>query len=137
MLDEVMDFLNNYFIEKRIFGEFEIEDNTIEIEAQEGQYFAIRGSVFNDGVYQYPCTSLHDEQFKGAIWLLRPPKDFLNTVKDIEEWQGSQSLDSPAFSPFQSESFGGYSYTKGTKTSVYSGGWQDVFGSRLARWRKI
>ena len=28
---------------------------------QEGQYFRIIGSVFNDGVYQYPAADLTDE----------------------------------------------------------------------------
>lgn len=139
MIDAILDYLNNYFVEEMKFGKFKIENGTIETEAQTGQYIAIRGSVFNDGVYQYPVKEeLQDEEFDGAIWLLKIPKDLIDIAKEIEEWQGNQSADSPALSPFQSESFGGYSYTKkSTSESVFAGGWQDVFAGRLSRWRKV
>ena len=137
MLDEILDYLNNYFVEKRIFGKFKIEDGTIDTEAQEGQYIAIRGSVFNDGVYEYPVSDLKDEEFDGAIWLLRIPHKLINIAKDIEDWQGRQGIDSPVNSPYQSESFGGYSYTKKNTGSIYDGTWQGVFAGRLSRWRKV
>ena len=137
MLDEILDYLNNYFVEKRIFGKFKIEDGTIDTEAQEGQYIAIRGSVFNDGVYEYPVSGLEDEEFDGAIWLLRIPHKLINIAKDIEDWQGRQGIDSPVNSPYQSESFGGCSYTKKNTGSIYDGTWQGVFAGRLSRWRKV
>ncbi len=44
-------------------------------------------------------------------------------------------------SPFASESFGGYSYTKAQGYASTGGGmlssWQAVFGNRLNHWRKI
>ena len=49
--------LNNYFEQLRIYGEFEISNNSIDLSdynVHEGQYIRIVGSVFNDGVYQYP-----------------------------------------------------------------------------------
>lgn len=137
MLDEILDYLNNYFVEKRIFGKFKIENGTIDTEAQEGQYIAIRGSVFNDGVYEYPVSDLEDEEFDGAIWLLRIPHKLINIAKDIEDWQGRQGIDSPVNSPYQSESFGGYSYTKKNTGSIYDNTWQSVFAGRLSRWRKV
>ena len=44
--------LNNYFEQLRIYGEFEISNNSIDLSdynVHEGQYIRIVGSVFNDG----------------------------------------------------------------------------------------
>jgi hypothetical protein len=40
-------------------------------------------------------------------------------------------------SPFTSESFGGYSYTKATDANGAPIGWQKAFASRLNKWRKL
>ena len=48
--------------------------------------------------------------------------------------------DSAAMSPYMSESFGGYSYSKGASNTASGGSvvtWQDAFKTRLAPWRKI
>lgn len=44
---------------------------------QEGQYFRVVGSVFNDGLYQYPTKDMIDEIFDGAVWALAVPKAVL------------------------------------------------------------
>ena len=82
---------------------------------------------------------LVDEIFEGDIWLMAIPKAFLDLVKEIEEWEKiNGKADSAAMSPFTSESFGGYSYQKGTgATSDGSSSWQTAFGKRLNIWRKI
>ena len=50
-------------------------------------------------------------------------------------------LENPNMSPFSSESFGGYSYSKAQGYAGEGGGmlntWQAIFASRLAPWRKI
>ncbi len=96
----------------------------------------------NDGVYQYPVTTLTDETFNGAIWGMSLPKAFIALLNDIEAWKTKYaSADSAAMSPFNSESFGGYSYSKssgaGDTNKDKSGTWQGVFGARLAPWRKM
>jgi len=106
------------------------------------QYFRIQGSVFNDGVYQYKDDlELTDEIFVGSVTLMAIPKDVLNLAKEIDDWQKKYGgVDSEAMSPFNSESFGGYSYSKGSSNGTGSGsgaGWQSVFASRLKNWRKI
>lgn len=136
MIDEVLDYLKNYFVEKMEFGKFEIQNGTMELDAQDGQYIAIRGSVFNDGVYPYPLEGLTDEVYDGAVWFLSLPKDLLKLIKDIEEWQEKQGAN-PATGPYQSESFGGYSYTLKNTGSIYDGAWQSVFASHLNRWKKV
>ena len=103
---------------------------------QEGQYFRIIGSVFNDGLHQYPATDLVDEEFSGAIWELAIPPAVVDLADEIGKWQEKNG--EAASSPFSSESFGGYSYSKSTDAEI--GGavtWQSAFKNQLSAWRKI
>lgn len=147
MLSELCHELNNWFDRSRYFGKFEISDGIISksegrMKLQNGQYFRIIGSVFNDGVHKYPADDLIDENFEGAIWAMAIPQEFLLLAKDIDDWQKKYGgIDSEAMSPFASESFGGYSYSKSgggaSDGSSNAGTWQGVFASRLNKWRKI
>ena len=101
---------------------------------REGQYFRIVGSVFNDGVYQYPATSLTDEVFEGAVWAMALPPSILALSAEIKAYNDS---DAGKPSPFTSESFGGYAYTKATDSNGAPIGWQKAFASRLSKWRKL
>lgn len=101
---------------------------------QEGQYFRIVGSVFNDGVYQYPAASLTDEVFEGAVWAMSLPPDLIALSAEIEEYNKS---DAGKPSPFTSESFGGYAYTKATDANGAPIGWKKAFASRLNKLRKL
>lgn len=143
--------LNNYFETSRYFGKFTIAGGSIDLSElvasgslQSGQYFRIAGSVFNDGVYKYPATELKDEVFDGAIWPMAVPTAAMGLLSDINAWLNSLSDEdkSAINSPFQSESFGGYSYSKGSNNSGSGasadlGSWQNQFRSRLNKWRKI
>lgn len=136
MLEQILDFIHNYFIREVHRGKFNISDGTIDLDfLQNGQYFKIVGSVFNDGIYQYPRFDLMDETFVGEIWAMAVPSAVIALSNDIEKWQeqyGDKSL-----SPYQSESFGGYSYTKASASTGGQVDWRTVFRSRLNRWRKI
>lgn len=132
--------IKNWFDVKRIFGKFEISDGTLTVDGlQNGQYFRIAGSVFNDGVYIYPAENLHDETFDGAIWFMAVPSQVVDLVADINAWEGKYG--DVVESPYTSESFGGYSYSKGASgAGADSAGnvtWQSKFRSRLNKWRKI
>lgn len=134
----------NYFEYEKVFNTFTIADGSIDLSSleaegkiQEGQYFRIAGSIFNDGVYQYPATGLTDETFNGVIWLMAVPKAVMDLITDVNDWltkYGEQ-----VNSPYQSESFGGYSYTmaNGGNSGADAGSWQGQFKSRLNSWRKI
>ena len=146
MLSELCRELKNWFDKRRYFGIFEIENGEfVDVDyLQVGQYFRIVGSVFNDGVYEYtgePIADLKDEQFQGAIWALAIPNEVISLSKDIAAWQAKYgSVDSQAMSPFNSESFGGYSYSKsagGSGSGANSNSWQAAFADRLNMWRKI
>lgn len=137
MLEEICNTLNNYFDVARQGGTFVVENGGIELPfLQDGQYFRIVGSVFNDGVYQYPTFDLIEETFDGAIWALAIPAAVLALADEITEWQEKNGA--AAASPFISESFGGYSYTKSADKNGESDiSWRSAFRSRLNQWRKI
>lgn len=144
---EVCQYLKNWFTKNQAqyFGQITIENGAL-LETyglKVGQYFRIVGSADNDGVYQYPITTLADETFDGAIWGMALPKPFIALLNDIEAWKAKYAVvGSAAMSPFTSENISGvYGYSKssgGNDTSKdKSGTWQGVFGARLAPWRKM
>ena len=168
MLTEICGYLKNWFNRKpdgqdypKFYGSFVIRDGVItwdsgaELPLKEGQYYRIIGGVFNNGgvfpFYSTPRpegedTSLgarpHDEEFDGEVWSMAVPPDVLMLAEEIAAWnEKNGKADSVALSPFNSESFGGYSYSKagrssssGSQTGV---SWSDVFGTRLSRYKKL
>lgn len=139
MLEQVLRHLNNWFLVEIHEGEFAVENGSITLPfLQDNQYFRVCGSVFNDGLHQYPAYDLVDETFTGAVWALAIPKAVMMLSGDIDAWQEKNG--DAVLSPYTSESFGGYSYTKASggkaDTSAVTG-WQDAFRSRLNDWRKI
>ena len=142
MLTELCQELRNWFDRERHFGTFEITGGNITAPfLAEGQYFRIIGSIFNDGVHQYPADDLTDETFEGAVWALAIPEPVIKLAQEIQAWQDKYgAVDGVAMSPFASESFGGYSYTKASGSSSDGSGsitWQATFKKRLNAWRKI
>lgn len=152
MLTEVCDFVHNYFEYAIYEGTFEIEDGTIDLDSLvvNGQRFRIIGSALNDGIYTYHTdgtifnddgkvgVTLASETFTGRVVAMAVPQAVLSIVSDITDWvdKNKTVLDSP----YQSESFGGYSYTKASGSGSNAGGalsWQDMFRSRLNAYRKI
>ncbi len=128
-----MKHIHNVFPKKNIFGTFNIKDGSISLsDIKDGQYFLIENSYFNDGVYKYPVNDLIDEEFTGSITLLAPPKEFLALVDDIQVYCKENVR-----TGLQSESFGGYSYTKASGANGTIADWTDVFKQRLNAWRKI
>ena len=147
MLTELCQELRNWFERKKFFGTFTIESGQIVVpegSLQDGQYFRIIGSVFNDGVHKYEPNSesaevLTDEVFKGAIWAMAVPPAVIDLSERISEWVTKYG-DSVS-SPYSSESFGGYSYQKASSGQGNAASsnptWQSTFASELNRWRKI
>lgn len=143
MLTELCQELKNWFEREKYFGTFTIESGEIAMpdgSLQDGQFFRVIGSVFNDGVHKYNEGGLTDEVFKGAIWAMAVPPAVIELSERIDEWQDKYG-DSVS-SPYSSESFGGYSYTKassgrGNADSGSSPTWQSTFANDINRWRKI
>ena len=134
-LYEVMESINNTFAtDKQVIDSFTIEDGILDLPfVKNGQYVLIEDSAFNDGVYQYPLEDLEDESFLGIITVLSPPKTFLAVVEEIKQFRKENPMTSSAVS----ESFGGYSVTRATGLRGGVASWEDVFRSRLNKWRKI
>ena len=138
MLEQVLMNIRNWFtVEGGIHsGTFSIKDGGITLPfLADGQYFRIIGSVFNDGLHQYPAADLVDEKFSGAIWALAIPQAVIELAAEIEAWQKKNG--EAASGIYQSESFGGYQYSKqtasdGGQLTVWS-----VFRKRLNQWRKL
>ena len=139
MLNEILQHLKNWFVvpDGIRAGRYTVQGGGITLPfLQNGQYFRICGSVFNDGVYQYPAAELTDETFDGIIWAMAVPKEVIALAEEIRTWQEKNGEASA--SPYQSESFGGYSYTKANDSVTGSAvSWQTAFRSRLNIWRKI
>ena len=136
MLESVLLHLKNWFLVDVHERTFTIENNTIELPfLQEGQYYRICGSVFNDGLHKYGDV-LQNETFTGAVWALAIPKAVVELASEIEAWQNKNG--EAVQSPHSSESFGGYSYTKATDaTTGLPVTWQTAFRSQLNPWRKV
>lgn len=139
MLEKVLIHLKNWFVVPGGVhsGTFAIENGVIELPfLQDGQYYRICGSVFNDGLHKYGEYDLQDETFAGAVWVLAIPRAVVELAGEIETWQAKNG--ETAQSPFSSESFGGYSYSKTTDpTTGGAVSWETVFRSQLNPYRKI
>lgn len=153
MLEQVCDFVHNYFIADEHEGVFTVADGAITLPfLLDGQRFKVKGSALNDGIYTYHAdgtvydddnaelVSLAPETFTGKIYSMAVPRAFEKIVADIRDWQEANKA--VVESPYQSESFGGYSYTKSTGASG-SGNvtvaitWRDIFKTRLNAYRKL
>ena len=133
MLETVLMYLNNWFVVGRYDDTYTIEDGKLTLPFLAiGQYFRVFGSLFNDGLHQYPAADLMDETFDGTIWALAVPKAVISLSEEISAWNEKNGV----AGPYSSESFGGYSYTRATKSNGQAVGWQDVFAARLSPWKK-
>ena len=141
MLEAVLTHLKNWFVVPCGVheGTYTIENSTLELPfLQNGQYYRICGSVFNDGLHKYGDIEdkLQNETFTGTVWALAIPKAVVDLAGKIEEWQIKNG--ETVASPFTSESFGGYSYTKATDSTTGAvATWETVFRSQLNPYRQI
>lgn len=153
MLQEIMEYIHNYFIKRPNPGTYKIESGVISPLPQllDGQRIWITGSVLNDGVYTWhanglrddddiEAVGLQDETFAGTICALAVPPAVIALSEEISQWVDDNS--DVLTSPLASESFNGYSYslkTGGSTVGDSAGqlGWQSIFGKRLDRWRKL
>lgn len=135
MLEQVLTYLNNWFLMDIYEGTYNVRDGSITLPfLQDGQYFRIMGSVFNDGLYQYPAYGLVDEEFAGSVWALAIPRGIIDIASEMETWESKNGA--AAAGPYQSESFGGYSYSKSTGKSGAAFTVFDAFSTQLSAYKK-
>lgn len=144
MLSEICAYLRNYFDrnQPKFYGEIRIEGGALvsfEDKLQNGQYFRIVNSTFNDGVYLYPASGLTDETFSnGSVWAMAVPPDLIALIAEMEAWKTNNAY--ALNTPYQSESKADYSYSLKSSGNSADGGAMTVinqFSGRLARWRKL
>ena len=150
MLQQVCEYIHNYFIKDAHVGNFVIADGMISLPfLKDGQKFWITNSDLNDGVYTYhadgikndddtKAAGLKDEEWAGTICALAVPPAVSALSKEIEAWVEANG--EAVKSPYTSESvLGVYSYTKASSGSGAGGSvtWQDVYANELNRWRKV
>lgn len=154
-LTDICAVLKNYFLKDYINysdihkGTFTISGHTfapLDFTIKTGQYFRIKGSDLNDGVWMNTVDGLkdlRDEEFTGEIWLMSVPRDFEQLCDDIAAWRTKyENVNSANMSPYSSENVTGvYSYTKGSNGNSGGSGsvatWQSVFYSRLNAYRRM
>lgn len=132
MLGRVLAYLRNYFEQGGVEGTFNVTKEGVE--GVEARFIRITGSMLNDGVYDLEeANAFTEETFTGRIDFLAIPKALQCTVKSIEKWSAE---DADRRSPYTSESFGGYSYSRKTNADG-SWSWKDEFADELKQWRKL
>ena len=140
MLENVLLHLKNWFLipDEVHEGTYTIENGALNLSfLQNGQYYRICGSIFNDGLHKYGDAAdiLTDENFTGTIWALAIPRAVIDLAEEIKAWESKNGETSR--SPYNSESFGGYSYSKTTDSATGEPAtWQTVFRGQLNKWRK-
>ena len=138
-LFELLMHLRNFFpgMKWQFFGE-EITEKRLSLPGLEnGDYYLIEGSRRNDGIHVYGNQDLRNEVFSGTATEICVPDALLNLLNEINQWQEKNG--EAVASPYQSESFGGYSYTKANANNGNgdSMSWKTAFGPRLRAWRKL
>jgi hypothetical protein len=151
VLQEVLEYIHNYFIKSPNPGKYTIEGGTFSpaVSLKEGQRFWIVGSDMNDGVYTWHeagikdsddinAVGLQEETFAGTICALAVPPAVIALSEEIRQWVAANSA--VLNSPMQSESFNGYSYTLKSGRSQTGGDapltWRDIYGKLFDRWRR-
>lgn len=137
MLEAILNHLHNWFLIPGAArcGTFEVASGTLEVDfLQYDQYYRIEGSVFNDGLHQNPGADMKDEVFNGTVYPMAVPVAVIKLSERIKKW-----CESNPESDKVSESFGGYSYSKGGSGTQNAdvGGWQVAFRKELSQWKKV
>ena len=149
MLQQMCEYIHNYFIKECFEGKYEIADGMISLPLLEGQRFLIQGSALSDGMYTYHDTwiandddteavGLQAETWTGTICALAVPPAVIALAGEINSWVAK--FGEQVNSPYTSESvLGVYSYNKASGGTGAGGAvsWKDVFKDQLNRWRKV
>ena len=154
MLQQVCEYLLNYFIEDSADGEYTISDGVFSpsLSLKNGQRFLVTGSSLNNGVYTFTDSGimnddgdseaeLSDETFTGTISVMAVPPLVAKLALEIGKWceDNAEALNSPYYSE---NVIGVYSYQKAQSNAPSSAGsgeitWQSKFGNKLRRWKRI
>lgn len=132
----VMRHCRNFFEVGYIDGDFTVSGNAI-TPAPDSLWCFVTGSRFHDGVWQLRNgvidavpDDMDDEVFSGRVWLLKPPRDFIELCGEISAYDDKNPVGA-----LLQEKFGNYSYMRGYDES--SKPWWSAYASRLSTYRKM
>lgn len=142
---DLMRVCRNYFERSFVDNEYNIDSSgalTPHDGITSGQYIAIEGSHLNDGVYTIDAEGklqngddeleFTEESFCGRVWLLAPPRDFIRLAAAIADFEAKNPTGG-----YKSESFGEYSYTKGSGKNGEAITWEQAFASDLRPYTRM
>ena len=146
ILEDILGYIHNWFVRDEIpVAGCSISSGSLpdDVDIPDGVWYRIQGSYLNDGMHLKGSKDegLSDETFSGTITTHVIPKPLLAIAEEASQWQAKYGAASS--SPYQSESFGGYSYTKasggsqGASNGSAQSGWQSAFAGRFTKWRKL
>lgn len=135
----VMRHCRNYFETGYMDGTFRITGNMLP-EARGARFVYISGSLMHDGVWEScdgfltgrSVDGLTNEEFTGRVWFLNPPEDFLQLVRDMQEYEKKNPI-----TAVLSESFGGYSVERAGTADGKPVTPERMFSVRLNDYRRM
>lgn len=144
MIDQVLGYLKNFFIDTYEYGTYTIASNvvtgTFAEEYVAGQYISIDGTKVNDGVYLISEVGTNTLTLDNGVTLTdESPSDNIfifglavpRTVKDLVTEINTYNTNS---------TYGVSSETQGARSITYSDGgstWQNAFKAKLRPYRRI
>lgn len=150
-MEELLNYLNNYFYNYELIGPVVFEDDNSSLtipdvnkEFYVGQYIKIENSKFNDGIFKVidvnsndnNCTITTDSSdfipgvFTCSILSLAIPRVIIKLKESIEDFKANNKP-----SVYTSESFGNYSRSWATNSKGNVVTWKDVFKEDLNQYR--
>lgn len=150
-MEELLNYLNNYFYNYELIGPVVFEDDNSSLtipdvnkEFYVGQYIKIENSKFNDGIFKvidvnsnnnnYTITTDSSDFIPGvftcSILSLAIPRVIIKLKESIEDFKANNKP-----SVYTSESFGNYSRSWATNSKGNVVTWKDVFKEDLNQYR--
>jgi hypothetical protein len=136
----VMRHCRNYFETGYMDGTFRITGNALSANVGGSHYVYISGSLMHDGVWEIcngyltgrSVDGMENEEFVGRIWLLAPPVDFVELVKDMQQYEEKNPVSSAI-----RETFGGYSVERASVADGHPVTTERVFSAKLNPYRRM
>lgn len=150
-MEELLNYLNNYFYNYELIGPVVFEDDNSSLtipdvnkEFYVGQYIKIENSKFNDGIFKVIDVNSNDNNytittdssdfipgvFTCSILSLAIPRVIIKLKESIEDFKANNKP-----SVYTSESFGNYSRSWATNSKGNVVTWKDVFKEDLNQYR--
>ena len=139
-VSSVMRYCRNYFEVGYVDGTFRITGNALHGAGDGVHWVYISGSNMHNGVWEIcngyltgrSVDGLEDEEFVGRIWLLAPPVDFVELVREMQQYEEKNPV-----SAVIRETFGGYSVERASAADGHPVTTERVFSAKLNQYRRM